>query len=282
MDLRQIKYFLAVVDCGTFMAAAEHVHVSQPTLSAGIRKLEESLQARLFHRGSRAAVLTPAGEAFLGTARQAFDQLMAAKASISGEERTIRVGVLNTVPIDHLARLFKLFRVRHPDVLTDVVVSGEKRLSRLLKSNKLDVVFTASDRKRRALKPLFDEELMLVAPAGHALAGSDEAVLGAIDGQPFIERVRCESWQAVHDTLKRHRVAPRVVCKAESDEAVLALVAANVGVSIMPYRDTPYPVEFVRFPELRAVRHIGLEVSERSAERHVEAFVRFALRHYRV
>jgi len=75
MDLQQIKYYLAVVDFGTFLAAAEQVHVSQPTLSAGIRKLEDSLNVKLFHRGSRAATLTSAGELFLTHARPSYDQL---------------------------------------------------------------------------------------------------------------------------------------------------------------------------------------------------------------
>ena len=82
MDLQQIKYFLAVVDCGTFLAASRQVYVSQPTLSAGIRKLEESLNVTLFHRGSRAASLTAAGERFLGPARQAYNQLQAIKGEL--------------------------------------------------------------------------------------------------------------------------------------------------------------------------------------------------------
>ncbi|MGB0834420.1 MAG: LysR family transcriptional regulator [Psychrobium sp.] len=85
MELQQIKYFLAVVDCGNFLAASKHVFVTQPTLSAGIRKLEESLDVKLFHRGSRAATLTPAGEQFVGVARQSYNQLMSIKSQLSNE-----------------------------------------------------------------------------------------------------------------------------------------------------------------------------------------------------
>ena len=270
MDLQQIKYFLAIVDFGTFMAAAEQVHVSQPTLSAGIRKLEDSFNVKLFNRGSRAATLTSAGELFLAHARPAYNQLMSVSTELSAEQKKINIGVLNTIPMDHIAEIIGIYRLISPHVFIEVVVNNSEKLSHMLRSQKLDVIFTTSQRVFERFTLLFEEHLKIVVSAKHPFAANKELKLKQLAEQPFIERIRCESWDDVHSAFQKHNIQPHRVCRAEKDETVLSLVAANLGVSIMPVRDTPYDVRFIRIKDLQIVRHIGIGISSEPLAPHVQ------------
>lgn len=280
MDLQQIKYFLAIVDFGTFMAAAEQVHVSQPTLSAGIRKLEQSLNVQLFNRGSRAATLTSAGELFLSHARPAYNQLLSVKSKLSVEQETISLGILNSIPMDHIAEIIRLHRLTHPHVLIEVVVANDEELFEMLKTKKLDMAFTSNQPVAKRFTPIFNEKLMVVVSAQHPFANSKEIELKQLDGQPFIERTKCESWADVHNEFHRQGISPKTVYRSESDESVLSLVAAGLGVSIMPVRNSPYEVAFVQIKDLHIVRHIGIVISPTIPARHIQDFHETVLRKF--
>jgi len=270
MELQQIKYFLAVVDFGTFIAASEQVHVSQPTLSAGIRKLEESLDVTLFNRGSRAASLTSAGEVFLTHARQSYNQLMSVKFKLSAEQEKINIGVLNTIPMEHAAEAIRTYRLTFPHVFIELVVGNNKELTSMLQSHKLDLIFTTHHRTSKNFTVLFEEHLSIVTSAQHPLATHNNVELKQLHKQPFIERINCESWDDVHGFFQKHNIQPYSVCRAENDESVLSLVSANLGASIMPVRDTPYNVRFIQIKDLNITRPIGICVSSQPLALHVQ------------
>lgn len=270
MDLQQIKYFLAVVDFGTFLAASEQVHVSQPTLSAGIRKLEDSLNVKLFNRGSRAATLTSAGELFLAHARQSYNQLMSVKSKLSAGQDKINIGVLNTIPMVHVAEIIRIYRLTSPHVFIELVVGNIDELPLMLQSKKLDLTFTIHNHTSKKSTLLFEEHLKIVVSELHPFATHKEIELKQLAGQPFIERIRCESWGEVHGLFQKNDIQPYSVCRAENDESVLSLVAANLGVSIMPARDTPYNVRFIQVKDLNIARPIGICVSSQPLAPHVQ------------
>jgi len=270
MDLQQIKYFLAVVDFGTFLAASEQAHVSQPTLSAGIRKLEDSLNVKLFNRGSRAATLTSAGELFLAHARQSYNQLMSVKSKLAEEQDKINVGVLNTIPMDHVAEIIRIYRVTHPHVFIELVVANIDELPLMLQSKKLDLIFTIRNHASKKFTLLFEEHLKIVASVQHPFATHQEIELKQLAEQPFIERIRCESWDEVHGLFQKQDIQPCSVCRAENDESVLSLVAANLGVSIMPARNTPYDVRFIRIKDLNIARPVGISITSQPLAPHVQ------------
>jgi len=280
MELRQIKYFLAIVDFGTFMAAAKHVYVSQPTLSSGIFKLEQSLDVKLFHRGSRLATLTTAGELFLNYARPAYNQLLSVRSKLLAEQDKIKIGILNSIPVDHIAEIISTYRAMNPHVLVEVVVARNDELSKMLKREKLDMVFTTSQSEPNLFTWLFNEKLMLVVPTQHPFSVIKEIDLMRLDEQPFIERTNCESWVDVHNEFQKQGIKPKRVCQAENDDSVLSLVAAGLGISIMPARNTPYGVKFLGIKELQIVRGIGIALSSKVLAKHVEAFCEFTLKKY--
>ena len=271
MDLQQIKYFLAIVDFGTFVAAAEQSHVSQPTLSAGIRKLEDSLNVKLFNRGSRLASLTTAGEEFLNYARPAYNQLMSAKSKLSEEQEKIYIGVLNTIPMDHIAEIIRLYRVSRPHVFVELTVSHHEELAQGLRTQKLDIVFTTKDLSTDNFTLLFNENLTLAVCRQHPFTTQKEIKLSQLTGQAFIERIKCEAWDDVHNIFTKLGVKPHSVCRAENDDSVLSLVAANLGVSIMPIRNTPYDVNFIPIKDLQVTRKIGISYSSKTPSSNIQA-----------
>src|SRR5262245_40926577 len=120
MELQQIDYVLSVVDRGSFTKAAAAAHVSQPSLSDGIRRLESELGIRLFHRLGRSVELTDAGRAFVGPARQLLRDRDAVLESVAGvrglESGTVDVVALSTLAADPLGGLVGRFREAHPGV----------------------------------------------------------------------------------------------------------------------------------------------------------------------
>lgn len=278
MELQQIRYFLAVVDCGTFLAASEQVHVSQPTLSAGIRKLEESLNVTLFHRGSRMATLTSAGELFLTQARQSYTQLMSVKSLLSAEQKKINIGVLNTIPMDHITEIIRLYKAANPHVFIELVVGNMDELPMMLQSKRLDLIFTTKATDPNNFTLLFEELLKVVVSTQHPFSAMKEIDLVQLSAQPFIERIRCESWDEVHCFFQQHDIQPLSVCRTENDESVLALVSANLGVSIMPDRNAPYDVRFIPIKGVTIARPIGICASLHGLAPYVHDFYATAIK----
>lgn len=280
MDLQQIKYFLAVVDSGTFLAASKNVHVSQPTLSAGIRKLEESLNVTLFNRGSRSATLTPAGEQFLGPARQAFNQLLTIKSQLKAQPEKIVIGVLKNIHMDHVAKIISTHRATHPHILIELVVGGNDELSQMLKERKVDLIIVNSNTTSDNFTSLISEQLCVVVSAQHPLAKENAIELSALQGELFIERVKCDFWVDVHQALHEQGIEPHTVMQAESDEFVLSLVSANLGVSVITDRATPYDVRFIPIKDVSIDRSIGIGVTDNTDDPHVQEFLAVVLRRY--
>src|SRR5438270_10016330 len=131
MDLRQVEYVLAVVDHGSFTAGAEALAVAQPSLSEGVRRLEQELGVRLFHRVGRRVALTDAGHAFEGPARRmvreralAYDAVGAVRSLGRG---TLDVAALPTLAVDPLAALIGRLRRRHPGIVVHIADAEDAR-----------------------------------------------------------------------------------------------------------------------------------------------------------
>ena len=270
MELQQIKYFLAVVDCKTFLAASQHVYVTQPTLSSGIQKLEESLGVTLFNRGSRKASLTPAGQEFLSVARQSYNQLMSVKSRLTNEPKKIIIGVLVNIHMDHVAKIVSVFRSLYPHILIEFIIEHGKEIDRLLNNGKIDIAIVNTHTAIDNFTPLIQEQMCIVVSNKHPLAKLKSTTLNVLDGELFIERIKCGFWHEVNDLFKRGNIHPHTVMQAENDEFVLSLVAENLGASIITDRQTPYDVSFVPISDFKVEQYIGIAKPNKEQESHIE------------
>ena len=151
MDLRQLEYVVAIVDHGGFTRAANALHVSQPSLSQGVRNLETELGVELFHRLGRKVVLSAAGEALVEPARQVLRDVQTARASVAAVSGLVAgyldVVALPTLAAEPLARLIGAFRGQHADVVVRVAEPEDTgALAQLIRSGRSEVGLTEIDR----------------------------------------------------------------------------------------------------------------------------------------
>jgi LysR family transcriptional regulator, hydrogen peroxide-inducible genes activator len=283
MELHQLRYFCAVAESGSFSRAAEHSHVSQPSLSQQILKLEAELGARLFDRLGRSVRLTEVGKAFLPRARAVLRELEAArgdvverKDSISGQ---VTVGVIPTVAPYFLPPVLAAFSERFAESAVIVVEEITPVLLERLRAGAIDIAVLALPVRGHEFEslPLLTEPLFAALPRKHPLARRSTIALRDLRKEPFLllRDGHCFRENAVA-ACDRARVSPRVVFESGQFSSLLGLVGAGVGVSLVPAMavDRRSQVRFVRISDPPATRTIGaLTLRGRSLSRAHHAFL---------
>lgn len=234
IDRYLIRYFLAVVDHGNFSRAAAHCNVTQPTLSVGIAKLEREVGAALFLRSNQRVQLTPAGSRFLAHARRIEAEFNLAVSAIAPTvaARVLRVGVLESVPSAWVAGALKLAG----DDPVELIYGSESELMARLASGRADVALTLCERGRERFleQPLRREDYGMALPVGHRLAGRGEVQGEELADEVMIVRRHCEVLAQTSRFFTDRGVRPRFALRSRNDERVLEMVAAGLGITLMP------------------------------------------------
>lgn len=239
MELQQLRYFSALARLGNFTRAAESCHVSQPTLSQQIAKLEQELGQSLFERGGRTTVLSEAGRAVLERVEHAIALLDEARESIQATSHTQRliVAAIPTVAPYLLPKVLVNFRKQHPSAQLVVNESTTDECLAQLTAGQLDMAVLALPvpGDHIATETLFVEELKLVLPADHRLATKAQVRLKDLKEEPFISlhEAHCLTGQAMA-FCARHAIAPLVTAQLHQIGTVLELVRLGQGVSLIP------------------------------------------------
>jgi LysR family hydrogen peroxide-inducible transcriptional activator len=241
MELHQLRYFVAVAQAGNFSRAAEHCHVSQPSLSQQILKLERRLGQPLFSRLGRRAVLTDAG-------RMLLERAMAILANVDDAERRLRAGdqihtgrlAIGAIPtiapyllppvlqsfVRHCPRVELIVREDVTSHLVSAVVEGELDLA--------IVALPVSDEHLQA-EPLFSEPLLLALPPGHELAKRRRITVQDLAGRRFIllGEMHCLGEQVL-SFCRANECQPQIACRSAQIATIQSLIALGQGVSILP------------------------------------------------
>jgi DNA-binding transcriptional LysR family regulator len=262
MELYQIRQFVAVADTGSFTKAAVRAAVSQPAISAAISKLEDELGQQLLHRRQGQVTLTPAGDRLLRFARE----ILAACTNIKSELKTltgmetIRVGALRTLPTIHIAAVMAAFARASRDVNVELIEGTREELQQRLSQKKLHLNLTSFvDRVPADAFPLFVEPYMLMAPAAHPFAKQRAIKLQDLNGERFILRTGCETFKATTDLLIERSIKTKVVYRTDQDDRALGLIAAGLGVALMPALFHMPGVVSVPIRDFELTRTIGLQ-----------------------
>jgi len=240
MELRQLEYFIAVAAHQNFSRAAEHVHVSQPSLSIQIGGLEKELGTRLFDRLGRKVVLTQAGELFHVHAERALRELDQAEQVVQellGAKRgRLVVGALSTVNSYLIAPLVSRFKQRFPDIHLQVHAQASADVVNGLLSHHLDIGICLLPLTHPQLTtvPLFEERLALVAPA-NMIIGTRRARMRDLARLPLILMpVDYCLRKMVEAECAKAGVHPQVVLEMSSPEGILQAVEEGTGATILP------------------------------------------------
>lgn len=245
MELRHLRYFLAIVAERHFTRAAKKLGIAQPPLSQQIRQLEDEVGTRLFTRTARGVTLTAAGEAFLPHAEAALREVerarTAARRVSHGDLGTIRIGFTSAASLNPLVpAAISAFRTAYPDVELRLVVHATTPLLAQLSQDMIDVAFvrpTSTERESLRAIPLPDERLWIALPTGHALATRKRLRLGDLRNEPFILYPRANGsllYDSIIAACQKAGFSPRVVQEAPQMASMVSLVAAGVGVTLVP------------------------------------------------
>jgi DNA-binding transcriptional LysR family regulator len=283
MELYQIRHYVAIAETGSFTKAALRVAVSQPALSASVAKLEEELGVKLLHRGSKPVSPTLAGRRFLSTAREVLAACQKVKADLraSAIDRSLRIGVLRTLPTAHLVRLVDAFRRAIPDTTIELYDGSREDLESHLSQRKLIACITSSgplqEGQRSAV--LAREGYGLMVGLQHRFATADSISLDELQGEKFIVRTHCETFAATTQLLFDRGIRTHVVYKTDQDDRALALIAAGLGVALMPALYDAPDVRKIKVRDFEVERVIELRWNADTVDDRLEIIISFASSH---
>ncbi|MGG6893432.1 MULTISPECIES: LysR family transcriptional regulator [Rhizobium] len=245
MELRHIRYFLAVAEELNFTRAARRIGIGQPPLSNQIRDLEEEIGASLFRRMPHGAELTQAGQVFLPEARAIVAKAEQAKAlalrAARGELGRLRIGFTGSAAFSPIVpSSVRSFRRAYPEIDLTLEEAYTTRLLERLGAEELDAVFIRpghADPPSFRSHTLAEEAMMIALPSGHPLAGAESLPLSALSGEPFVlfprtagpglfDRIVAACRQAGFEPILG-QVAPQIT-------SIANLIAVELGVSVVP------------------------------------------------
>ncbi|MGO9992675.1 MAG: LysR family transcriptional regulator [Steroidobacteraceae bacterium] len=262
IDRYLLRYFLAVIDCGSFSKAAKQLNVAQPSLSVGIAKLERLLGAPLFQRTSKRVHITDAGSRLAAHARRIENEFNLAQAAVANlrPARSLRLGVISTFPIAHVADAIKAAKRPEGTERLQIVTGNERELLQRLGRGQIDVALTIvrPDSDRFASEALFAEAYALALHSGHPLADRTAIAAEDLSDNTMIVRRHCEVLSETSRHFTERGVRPFFAFRGTNDEQVLALIQAGLGVTVMPASYTMKGVVRPLLAGFNLKRHIGL------------------------
>lgn len=238
IDRYLLRYFLAVIDYGNFSKAAAQCNVSQPTLSVGIAKLERLLGRPIFHRTNRRVELTEAGAHLAVHARRIesdfnlFERSMAEAPA----RHTLRLGVLTTIPSSWIAAYARALVQAPVEDRVEFVEGRERDLVERLGRGRIDAALTIvrDNGGRFRSEILHSEGYSLALSTEHPLARETVIAAEALADNVMIVRRHCEVLAETSHHFTSRGVRPFFAARTISDDRALALVAAGMGVTVMP------------------------------------------------
>ncbi len=285
MDLRQLRYLVALAEEGNFTRAAATAHVAQPALSQQIRRLEDELGLALVERTTRRVALTDAGGMLVVRARRILAELEAAAAELQAVRGMytghVSIGAMHTMgPVD-LSLALALFSERHPNVQFTVREQSSEEMAEMLRVDELDLAFLSVTERVEShdlgLHRLVLEELVALLPPGHRLARRRRLRMADLADEPFISfRTGARLRELLESAGHQAAFEPRVTLESNESQRIRRLVSRGLGVAILPRSDAEGPgaeVAVVALTEPQLERDITL--AWREGRRHAPAAAEF-------
>lgn len=265
MELRQLRYFVAVAEERNFTRAAERLNMTQPPLSRQIQQIEESVGLPLFERGARPLKLTEAGRVFYAQAKRLLeesDELLPLTRRLAQLAERIVIGFVPSTLYGPLPDVIRAFREAAPLIQISLIEMFTIEQLSALKGGRIDVGFgrLRFDETQLAREVLVEEPLIAALPAGHALADTRPLTLDALSKETLIiypSTPRPSYADQQLSAFRDHAVEPAAIHEVRELQTALGLVAAQVGVCLVP--------ESVRGLRARGVTYRSLDDAQVSS-----------------
>jgi len=250
MDIRQLRYLVALADERHFTRAAAREHIAQPALSQQIKRLEDELGLTLVERSTRQVTITDAGELLVARSRRILAEAAAARAELESlkgvESGRVMVGAMHTMgPID-VSLALAIFHERHPAVELTVREQSSEELASMLRDDELDLAFLSVTEQVESeglgLHQLVSEELVAVLPADHRYAHRRRLPMAQLEGDEFISFREGARLRELLESAGRHAgFEPKIKLESNESGRIRRLVARGMGVAILPRSDAIAP-----------------------------------------
>lgn len=243
MEIRQLRYFIALAETLHFGQAAERLHITQPPLSRQIAALENDLGTRLFSRSSRSVSLTPAGRNFYEHATRLLGGLelaaRSARATAQGERGELSLGFTMYAAWNVLPGVIKTFRESRPDVVLQLKEALPQDLREALITGSADIGISFPLHAPAPLQyqPLYREPLCAVLPHDHALASRQCISAGDLAHESFVTFPRSTAptlHEVMMDCCREYGFRPSIRLETHLQQTIVNLVAEGLGVSLVP------------------------------------------------
>jgi DNA-binding transcriptional LysR family regulator len=250
MELRQLRYLVALAEEGNFTRAAAHAHIAQPAMSQQIRRLEDELGLAVVERTTRRVSLTEAGELLVVRARRILAELDAARTELEAlrgiQSGHVTIGAMHTMsPVD-LSLPLAVFAERHPGVRFTIREQSSEEMAEMLRVDEIDLAFLSVTERVEAhglgLRQLVSEELVVLLPPGHRLSDRSQVRMAELAGEPFISfRQGARLRELLVAAGRAAAFEPEVTLESNESRRVRRLVSRGLGVAILPRSDAVGP-----------------------------------------
>lgn len=241
MDFSQVRYFLALAETLNFTRAAEQCHVTQPTLTQSIKRLEEELGGPLIYREGRYSRLTKLGHALRAHFEKIEETRLAlkdsARAVTAGEMEELNIGLMCTIGPKMLTRFLDEFQMEHPNAHLLFHDIGSNSVDELLLSGAIDGAFAARHKDkhpRLGYTTLYSEAMVVAFPEGHEFSKLEAVPLATIACQRYIDRLHCEFRSAFVTFTEERQIDLDIAFTSEREDWIQDMIKDGLGVSVMP------------------------------------------------
>ena len=244
MEIRHLECFLTVARCGNFTKAAEQIHISQPSISKMIKEIEAQMGIELFYRDTKHVELTDAGIAFLEHAQQIvalFDNLTTNIDGLLAEKSgKIRIGFPPITSVTMFSQVLGVFKKEHPNIELQLFEFGSKTIEKAIQDGELDIGIVSAPATNKELYEMFwltRDSLEVVMHPEHALAAKSTVAISDLAKESFVLYSR--DFRLHDQIIERCRIEgfdPKIMFETSQLEFMIQIVAANVGIVLLPTR----------------------------------------------
>ncbi len=269
IKIQHLRFLVAVVDYGSAINAAERLHISQPSISAGLKALEDELGGALFDRSgpaNRPLRLTPKGQGFYRRAIDILGQCELAQAEFLGDsshEKKLVLGVLDTLPQDFIINLLEAFQLNDSNTRLDLWEGSNDRIESWFSQKRLNIVLSNVGSLTPNTQLLWREPLVAVVAPDHPYAGTTNFMsIRDLSKYPFIHRSSCELDSLGRARLKAEGVKLNLQMRTESESLAFELVRRSHNITLAPKSLVPSDLSIINVSGLEIERSIGLKWQE--------------------
>ncbi len=248
MDLKSLHYFVMVFEARSFSGAAKSCFIAQPSISAAIAQLEQTLNTALFNRHARGATATERGSQLYPLAKQLLGQADAIKTVFKAEncKQAFYLGVTRGLGVERMSALLKDFTASQELMELTLVPHKDKSDAR--------IIIKAELNEQEEHQLLWQEKYLLALPYNHVLTLKDNIQLSDLDGLAFIQRVPCTAWHSLQETLTLAGVCVDIRAKIQTIDYALGLVNAGLGCALVPAHPEVLNKNDIAFREIQGVQ----------------------------